>query len=88
VAAPKAHRRARLIEIHEAHGMKRRFQQLDELGLHVDHFSSQDKPLFEVIEGEGEKRQSTSRLQHSWDSGQGHGNRQTRHGDQAIQGIG
>jgi len=51
---PKAHRRARLIEIHEAHGMKRRFQQLDELGLHVDHFSSQDKPLFEVIEGEGE----------------------------------
>ena len=53
-SAPKAHRRARLIEIHEAHGMKRRFQQLDELGLHVDHFSSQDKPLFEVIEGEGE----------------------------------
>ena len=51
---PKAHRRARLIEIHEAHGMKRRFQQLDELGLHVDHFSSQDKPLFEVIEGEGD----------------------------------
>jgi DNA gyrase subunit B len=51
---PKAHRRARLIEVHEAHGMKRRFQQLDELGLHVDHFSSQDKPLFEVIEGEGD----------------------------------
>jgi DNA gyrase subunit B len=51
---PKAHRRARLIEVHEAHGMKRRFQQLDELGLHVDHFSSQDKPLFDVIEGEGD----------------------------------
>ncbi len=51
---PKAHRRARLIEVHEAHGMKRRFQQLDDLGLHVDHFSSQDKPLFEVIEGEGD----------------------------------
>jgi DNA gyrase subunit B len=43
-----------LIEIHEAHGMKRRFVQLDELGLHVDHFSSQDKPLFEVIEGDGD----------------------------------
>ena len=52
--APKTHRRARLIEIHEAHGMKKRFQQLDELGLHVDHFSSQDKPLFEVIEGDGD----------------------------------
>ncbi len=54
VALPKSHRRARLIEIHEAHGMKKRFQQLDELGLHVDHFSSQDKPLFEVIEGDGD----------------------------------
>jgi DNA gyrase subunit B len=54
VPVAKAHRRARLIEVHEAHGMKRRFQQLDELGLHVDHFSSQDKPLFEVIEGEGD----------------------------------
>ena len=51
---PKQTRRARLIEVHEAHGMKRRFQQLDELGLHVDHFSSQDHPLFEVIEGEGD----------------------------------
>jgi DNA gyrase subunit B len=54
VAQPKVHRRARLIEIHEAHGMKRRLQQLDELGLHVDHFSSQDTPLFEIIEGDGE----------------------------------
>ena len=53
-SAQKAHRRARLIEIHEAHGMKRRFQQLDELGLHVDHFSSQDRPLFEIIEGDGD----------------------------------
>ena len=54
VNQPKPHRRARLIEVHEAHGMKRRFQQLDELGLHVDHFSSQDKPLFEIIEGDGD----------------------------------
>jgi DNA gyrase subunit B len=52
--APKQHRRARLIEVHEAHGLKARFKQLDELGLHVDHFSSQDKPLFEVIEGDGD----------------------------------
>jgi DNA gyrase subunit B len=52
--APKQTRRARLIEVHEAHGMKARFKQLDELGLHVDHFSSQDKPLFEVIEGDGD----------------------------------
>ncbi len=51
---PKQTRRARLIEIHEAHGMKARFQQIEALGLHMDHFSSQDKPLFEVIEGDGD----------------------------------
>lgn len=51
-------RRARLIEIHEAGPMRRLFAQLDELGLHIDHFSSQDQPLFEVIEGEGEKARS------------------------------
>jgi DNA gyrase subunit B len=53
-STPKQTRRARLIDVHEAHGMKSRFRQLDELGLHVDHFSSQDRPLFEVIEGDGE----------------------------------
>ncbi len=53
-ATAKPNRRARLIEIHEAQGMKTRFQQLDDLGLHVEHFSSQDKPLFEIIEGEGD----------------------------------
>jgi DNA gyrase subunit B len=53
-ATPKQTRRARLIDVHEAHGMKARFKQLDDLGLHVDHFSSQDRPLFEVIEGDGD----------------------------------
>ena len=53
-STPKQTRRAKLIEIHEAPRMKERFKQLDELGLHVDHFSSQDKPLFEVIEGDGD----------------------------------
>lgn len=48
-------RRVKLVEIHEAISMRRVFGQLDELGLHIDHFSSQDKPLFEIIEGEGPK---------------------------------
>ena len=38
--------------------MRKIFAQLDELGLHIDHFSSQDKPLFEIIEGEGAKATS------------------------------
>ena len=48
-------RRVRLVEIHEANSMRKLFSQLDELGLHIDHFSSQDQPLFEIIEGEGAK---------------------------------
>jgi DNA gyrase subunit B len=51
--APKIQRRARVVEIHEAQGMKRRLTQLAELGLDVDEFSRPDKPLFEVLEGEG-----------------------------------
>jgi DNA gyrase subunit B len=47
--------RCTLVEVHEAGPMRRLFVQLGELGLHLDHFSSQDKPLFEVIEGEGSK---------------------------------
>ncbi len=47
--------RSKLVEIHEAGPMKKLFAQLDELGLHIDHFSSQDKPLFEIIEGDGVK---------------------------------
>jgi DNA gyrase subunit B len=53
--AAKAATRSKLVEIHEAGPMKRLFAQLDELGLHIDHFSSQDKPLFEIIEGDGAK---------------------------------
>lgn len=48
-------RRVRLIEVHEANSMRKLFAQLLELGLHIDHFSSQDKPLFEVVEGDGDK---------------------------------
>jgi DNA gyrase subunit B len=53
--AAKAATRSKLVEIHEAGPMKKLFAQLDELGLHIDHFSSQDKPLFEIIEGDGAK---------------------------------
>ncbi len=51
----RAATRSKLVEIHEAGPMKKLFGQLDELGLHIDHFSSQDQPLFEIIEGEGAK---------------------------------
>ncbi|MFT5469618.1 MAG: DNA gyrase subunit B [Verrucomicrobiales bacterium] len=54
-AAPVVHRRAQLFEIHEAKSIMRLLQELRDLGLNVDHFSSEDEPLFEVLEGEGDK---------------------------------
>jgi DNA gyrase subunit B len=44
-------RRARLYEIHEAKSITKLLAQLREKGLDVEHFSAQDQPLFELIEG-------------------------------------
>lgn len=52
------HRRLLTEEIHEANSMRKIFAQLADLGLHIDHFSSQDQPLFEISEGEGAKAQT------------------------------
>jgi len=48
-------RRGRLIEIHEAKPIHKVLSRLSELGLPIEHFSSQDSPLFEVIEGDSSK---------------------------------
>lgn len=47
-------RRARLVEIHEANSIAKLLARLGEMGLDIEHFSSQDEPLFQVIEGDGE----------------------------------
>jgi DNA gyrase subunit B len=47
-------RRAVLVEIHESRSIAKLLARLGEQGLDIEHFSSQDQPLFEVIEGEGE----------------------------------
>ena len=51
---PVVTRRAVLVEIHEAKSISKLLARLGEQGLDIEHFSSQDKPLFEVVEGEGE----------------------------------
>ncbi len=48
-------RRAKHVELHESKAIKELLQQLDQKGLNVEHYSAQDKPLFELIEGEGER---------------------------------
>ncbi len=51
--AGKTTRRARLYEVHEAKSFTKLLAQLAAKGLPIDHFSAQDQPLFELIEGEG-----------------------------------
>ena len=51
--AGKPSRRARLYDVHEARAIGKLLVQLGEKGLALDHFSAQDKPLFEIIENDG-----------------------------------
>ena len=48
-------RRARHVELHESKAVMDLLGQLGKKGLNVEHYSAQDKPLFELIEGEGER---------------------------------
>jgi DNA gyrase subunit B len=50
-------RRARHEELYESHGIKDLLEQLAKKGFSIEHYSAQDKPLFEILEGEGEKQQ-------------------------------
>ncbi len=48
-------RRARHVELHESKALAELLGKLSGKGLNVEHYSAQDHPLFELIEGEGEK---------------------------------
>lgn len=52
---PAIRRRARLVELHESHSVQKLIAELAKKGLKVEHFSNHDQPLFEIIEGEGDK---------------------------------
>lgn len=58
-AAPAASRRATLHELHESHAVTKIFERLKEAGVDTDRFFSEDQPLFELLEGEGEKQVAT-----------------------------
>src|SRR6185503_6120254 len=49
-------RRARHVELHESKTIEELLAKLEHKGLKIDHYSAQDSPLFELIEGEGEKQ--------------------------------
>jgi len=48
-------RRARHIELHESKTVKELLDKVAKKGLSIEHYSAQDKPLFELIEGEGDR---------------------------------
>jgi DNA gyrase subunit B len=50
-------RRARHEELYESKTIKELLEKLTRKGLSVEHYSAQDHPLFELIEGEGERQQ-------------------------------
>ncbi len=48
-------RRAKHVELHESKAVKELLALLGSKGLNVEHYAAQDKPLYELIEGEGER---------------------------------
>jgi DNA gyrase subunit B len=48
-------RRARHVELHESKAIADLLAKLAKKGFSVEHYAAQDKPLFELLEGEGER---------------------------------
>lgn len=52
-------RRARHVDLHESKAIAELLSKLARKGFSLEHYSAQDKPLFEIVEGEGEKAEVT-----------------------------
>jgi DNA gyrase subunit B len=48
-------RRARLVELHESAAVQKLVGDIARKGLKIEHFADSDHPIFELIEGEGDK---------------------------------
>jgi DNA gyrase subunit B len=48
-------RRAKLVELFESTAVEKLIAELGKKGLKVEHYSNSDQPIFELIEGEGDK---------------------------------
>jgi DNA gyrase subunit B len=51
----KPTRRGTHVELHESKAVMELMDQLAKKGLNVEHYAAQDRPLFELLEGEGER---------------------------------
>lgn len=50
-----ARRRAKLVELYESAPIQKLIDEVAAKGLKIEHYSAQDRPLFELIEGEGDR---------------------------------
>jgi DNA gyrase subunit B len=48
-------RRGKLVELHESATIQKIIAELARKGLKVNHYAASDRPIFELIEGEGDK---------------------------------
>ena len=48
-------RRAKLVELYESTAVQKLIDDLARKELHIDHYSAQDQPLFELLEGAGDR---------------------------------
>lgn len=52
---PVIQRRCRHVEIHESKSIAEILSKLEKKGFKIDHYTAQDKPLFELVEGTGDQ---------------------------------
>jgi DNA gyrase subunit B len=55
VRADGTRRRGRLVELHESAAIEKIIAELARKDLKVDHYATSDRPIFELIEGDGDK---------------------------------
>ena len=73
------------VELHESTTIQKLIAELARKGLKVDHYAASDRPIFELIEGEGERASIASALLHPGNSSEDPGDRPARRPDQALQ---
>ncbi|MEI6560658.1 MAG: DNA topoisomerase (ATP-hydrolyzing) subunit B [Verrucomicrobiota bacterium] len=52
-------RRGKLVELHESASLQKIIAELSRKGLTIEHYADSDHPIFELVEGEGEKANFT-----------------------------
>ncbi len=52
---PASRRRAKLIELHESISAQKLIDELARKGLKIEHYADNDEPIFELVEGDGDK---------------------------------